>query len=94
MSMIDLTLPPPIMKSFYLKELNISKNEISSSFLSKEYPSTFSTAELSISVKDILLENIKSPEDFVRAMVSDYLHTNYDGLTLKKVEESFPEYGI
>ena len=94
MPRIDLTLPPPIMKNFYIKEMNIRNDEIPSSFLSSVLPSYSATVELHFSVKKHLLDKIANHEDIIKAMVSDYLHTNYDGLTLKQIEEDYPEYGL
>jgi len=93
MSTIDLALSP-LMESFYLKELTVRENEISSSFYANEFGSPKVTVEMNLLVRRHLINNLKSPEDLVRAMVSDYLCTNYNGLTLKKVEEDYPEYGI
>jgi len=82
------------LTSFSLTETNVKNNEISSSILASQYPSTTSEINLTFTVRNNLLQNIRSPEELIKALVNDYLHTNFDGLTLKRVEEDYPEYGL
>jgi hypothetical protein len=39
-------------------------------------------------------KGIKKINDVIKALVNDYLETNYDGLNLQTIEKELPEYAI